>query len=400
MAGICFPVESKYHTAVLAVSRAQSICFLSAEKERKMNALQENDSVNATTDNYTTADHDNSSVLLFMKEDFEIAIAVPVSFLGIVCNLVSLTVWNTHTKYSASIFLFKYLAVWDTTFLVSYICKTLLNSFNFYYELTVVLEFFIGISKLLSVHTTLQIAVCRWLAVSRPLQVHNGSLLARRQIICVCVAVFIWCLCIANLHRVLDYLSQSELHLIVYKVIIIAIVGFIVPILLLVVFNVLLLRKTRSPSKLTASSAQQRRLQGSNPRVTLVVVLMSLFSVLSQSLTTHTMKLYREIEMTHQHSHGDDEVTVYGDDTRDDEVTVYSDTRDDEVTVYSDTRDDEVTVYSDTRDDEVTVYSDTRDDEVTVYSDTRDDEVTVYSDTRDDEVTVYGDDTRDDEVTS
>ncbi|PVD22701.1 hypothetical protein C0Q70_15957 [Pomacea canaliculata] len=281
MAGICFPVESKYHTAVLAVSRAQSICFLSAEKERKMNALQENDSVNATTDNYTTADHDNSSVLLFMKEDFEIAIAVPVSFLGIVCNLVSLTVWNTHTKYSASIFLFKYLAVWDTTFLVSYICKTLLNSFNFYYELTVVLEFFIGISKLLSVHTTLQIAVCRWLAVSRPLQVHNGSLLARRQIICVCVAVFIWCLCIANLHRVLDYLSQSELHLIVYKVIIIAIVGFIVPILLLVVFNVLLLRKTRSPSKLTASSAQQRRLQGSNPRVTLVVVLMSLFSVLS-----------------------------------------------------------------------------------------------------------------------
>ncbi|XP_025110969.1 uncharacterized protein LOC112574249 isoform X2 [Pomacea canaliculata] len=260
-----------------------------------MHVFRENSSTDVSADFYATtiskadsADHMHQWLYYYI----DTAGSVPVSLLGIVCNLVSLTVWNTQTKYSASIFLFKYLAVWDTTFLVLFIPVLL-----FYYKdtdssLSITLNTLSCLPRLVSVHTTLQIAVCRWLGVYRPQQVYNGRLLPRRQVLVGCLVIFVWCLGITLYFTYFQLWVKTasfdkiyDVQVMAVSIVILSVLSLVFPILLLVVFNVLLIMKLRSTSSPVSSSFSRHQQHpgrwGSSRRLTLSVVLMSLCTVLS-----------------------------------------------------------------------------------------------------------------------
>lgn len=220
-------------------------------------------------------------------------VIVAVSLLGIVGNFVSVVVWNTHTTFNAIIFLFKYLAMWDTVLLLSTFFSRVLTYFrrsvlvSTYSVLIFILYTMTMLGQTMSVNSTLMIAVCRFLVVSRPLQVYNGTLLTRHQIILACVVLFIWGLLISIPYLVITLLTYyGKLQASHFTPLAIYFLGLIFPIILMVVFNILLLKKLRSSSLMTSSttSAQHPELWGRSQRVTLVVVLMSLFSVLAYLL--------------------------------------------------------------------------------------------------------------------
>ncbi|PVD22698.1 hypothetical protein C0Q70_15954 [Pomacea canaliculata] len=114
-------------------------------------------------------------------------VILTVSYLGIMGNLVSLMVWRTHKTYNPVIFLFKYLAVVDIKHLVSISFWRIFVLFRRYFSdhtyFTVLFTAYGTelLGQALSLHTTLLIAVCRFIVVSRPLEVYNGTLLTRCQ---------------------------------------------------------------------------------------------------------------------------------------------------------------------------------------------------------------------------
>ena len=89
----------------------------------------------------------------------------PVSFLGIVGNVVCWAVWGMETSFTPSVYLFRYLAVLDNVFLLTIILGTLTNQIYKYIFITCVLliqENIVGV--------TLMIAIIRWVAVVFPLR--------------------------------------------------------------------------------------------------------------------------------------------------------------------------------------------------------------------------------------
>ena len=155
---------------------------------------------------------------------------IPLSVLGLVSNCVSFWVWHGDTSRSPVTFLFQYLAVWDNLFLASAIGATF-STLNY-----LIGAFAVALAQLVSVHTTLMIAVCRWMAVWRPLHVHR--LLTRHRVIVTCAAVLLWCAVIAGVSVFRQYLSLPVLFQVLSSV------GTVVPLLTLLGFSMSLLWMT------------------------------------------------------------------------------------------------------------------------------------------------------------
>ncbi|XP_025089661.1 uncharacterized protein LOC112561394 [Pomacea canaliculata] len=232
---------------------------------------------------------------------------IPMSVLGIVGNVVSLAVWNTQRTYSTTIFLFKYLAVWDIVFLVTIIPVILLSdnkTVSVQFEMFDVSSY---LAVLVSVHTTLLIAVSRWLAAYRPVHVHTGSLLSRRHVIIACLVIFLWCLVIAVIILLVKIvMMDSKTRIIVY--ITFSSMGMALPVLPLVVCNVLLLHKLHSPfspESPTSYSVQQQQQPRTwdTKRLTLAIVLMSLFSLLAFTVGEITTNYYSLIALNEAAGH-------------------------------------------------------------------------------------------------
>ncbi|PVD31290.1 hypothetical protein C0Q70_06702 [Pomacea canaliculata] len=212
---------------------------------------------------------------------------IPVALLGIVGNLVSLVVWNSQTTYSATIFLFKYLAVWDTAFLVTIIPVVLLYEVDPIGVALILLNTLLALAKLESVHTTLLIAFTRWLAVYRPVHVHTGSLLTRRHVVVACLVVLVWCLAISAVSLAFDLVSKT-FHTWLSGYAAIHTVGLSLPVLPLFIFNFALIKKIRSPSspKSTVSASEQKQFSSrtSDQRLTITILFMSIFSVAAYTI--------------------------------------------------------------------------------------------------------------------
>ncbi|XP_025110891.1 uncharacterized protein LOC112574210 [Pomacea canaliculata] len=224
-------------------------------------------------------------------------VIITVSYLGIMGNVVSLLVWRTHKTYNPVIFLFKYLAVVDIQHLVSISFWRIFVLFRRYFSdhtyftvlfTTYGIEFF---GQALSLHTTLLIAVCRFIVVSRPLEVYNGTLLTRCQVIVACVVLFFWCLLLAVPFIVMtliifnDKIDKGKTSY--FFPLIFAFCELSVITLLMIVFDVLLLKKLYSSTALRSSpdSPQSGEIRYKGRRVTVVVVLMSMGSILAYLIT-------------------------------------------------------------------------------------------------------------------
>ncbi|PVD31291.1 hypothetical protein C0Q70_06703 [Pomacea canaliculata] len=245
------------------------------------------DNTSCTRENYGTT---------ITTESYYIHIVgiTPVALLGIVGNLVSLVVWNSQTTYSATIFLFKYLAVWDTAYLVSVIPVIFLYEVDPTGVAFILLNTLSFLAKLESVHTTLLIAFTRWLAVYRPVHVHTGSLLTRRHVVLACLVVLVWCLAISAVFLAFDLVSVTFIaELSGYSAI--HTVGLSLPALPLFVFNFALIKKIRSPSSLksTASASEQKQFSSrtSDQRLTVTILFMSFFNVAAYTIG-ETVKIF------------------------------------------------------------------------------------------------------------
>ncbi|XP_025089662.1 FMRFamide receptor-like [Pomacea canaliculata] len=211
---------------------------------------------------------------------------IPVALLGIVGNLVSLVVWNSQTTYSATIFLFKYLAVWDTAFLVSVIPVIFLSRSRLSHNALFAVTFLSTLARLESVHTTLLIAITRWLAVYRPVHVHTGSLLTRRHVVLACLVVSVWCLAMLSVvlaAKLASEFAKSWLRVLIF----VEIVNVAVSVLPLIVFNILTTKKICSHFSWTPTSSsgpQPATSRTSNQRLTMASVWMSVFTVAAYTL--------------------------------------------------------------------------------------------------------------------
>ena len=183
-------------------------------------------------------------------------VTVPsLAALGILGNIVSFWVWQAETSYNATNFLFKCLSVWDTVFLAAVIANSIVvvrsnstvHSFVFHCG---------NLAQLLSVHVTLLVAICRWVAVTIPLRAQR--LLTSCRVYTSCLVLSLWCLLLEGALVMAMYMfSSSEAidDIIVTAWSVKRVVGLALPLLLLLIFNLSLLwRITRRPKELLENS--------------------------------------------------------------------------------------------------------------------------------------------------
>ena len=129
-----------------------------------------------------------------------LAAAVPVSLLGLVANSVSAWVWQGDTvSWRPITFLFQYRAVWDNILLAVSVVSIVVSIIVSHLGLTTTtrpsveaaLAAALYLAQLVCVHTTLTIAVYRWLAVWKPMHVRHA--VTRRHVIVTCVVLLVWC---------------------------------------------------------------------------------------------------------------------------------------------------------------------------------------------------------------
>ena len=138
--------------------------------------------------------YNGPSSIAEVRQLMEQAGLVPLALVGVALNLLSLWVWQGDRSYNATTFLFKYLAVSDSLCLFTLIL--------FVSRLDAVMREVVlpisNVSQRVSVHTTLLVAVTRWLAVTRPLQAR--SLLSAGRVRAACVGLLLWCLLVEGLY--------------------------------------------------------------------------------------------------------------------------------------------------------------------------------------------------------
>lgn len=117
---------------------------------------------------------------------------LPIALLGILGNVASFWIWHAETSYSATPLLFKYLALCDSVYLALNFTFVLLLDTPCCRWCQVVVTHCRNFAHILSVHTTLLVAVSRWLAVCRPFRVHR--VLTKRHVLQACLGIFFWCL--------------------------------------------------------------------------------------------------------------------------------------------------------------------------------------------------------------
>ncbi|XP_025110892.1 FMRFamide receptor-like [Pomacea canaliculata] len=253
---------------------------------------------------FTGADIDAATGLPYHRTQLNAIdyVILTVSCLGIVGNVVSLLVWRTHKTYNPVIFLFKYLAVVDIQHLVStYCCRIIILFRRYFSDHTYFTVLFTAygtelLGQSLSVHVTLLIAVCRFIVVSRPLEVYSGTLLTRCQVIVACVALSFWCLLITIPFPVITLLVfNDKLKVPYFLIVAILFLDTSIATLLIVIFNILLLKKLRYSSAVRPSTFSAQDSVSSGPgrgrRVTLVVVLMSVCTILAYLINGTTLAL-------------------------------------------------------------------------------------------------------------
>ncbi|KAL8558167.1 hypothetical protein ACOMHN_035472 [Nucella lapillus] len=154
--------------------------------------------------------------------------------LGILGNVFSIVVWHTDRTFKAVLFLFKYLAVWDTLYLAlvmvySHIIRHRGTAAN----LALTLSLYHGASffQLVSVHVTLLIAVSRWVAVTFPLC--GMRHLASKRIYIFSGLILLYCAILQASQGLFNaYYPHSTLLFIIKRVL-----GLGLPFLLLFIFN-------------------------------------------------------------------------------------------------------------------------------------------------------------------
>ncbi|KAK7091047.1 G-protein coupled receptor 35-like [Littorina saxatilis] len=198
-------------------------------------AIDNNDT--ATDSNCTKDEH-----IGYLMARFGI---LPLAFLGILGNIAAFWIWHAETNYNATTFLFKYLALCDIMYLSFNVTFVFLMDVPCCYWYHAFVTHTRNFSQTVSVHTTLIVAISRWMAVCMPLRVHR--FLTQRYVIDVCVILAAWCFVIETVEALrknalpphIDS-SQNRALLASHEVF-----GYIVPWTLLLLFSLHLIWMTK-----------------------------------------------------------------------------------------------------------------------------------------------------------
>ena len=183
---------------------------------------------------------------------------IPVlACLGVCGNVVVLLAWSRESCFRPATFLTKCLAASDILFCTMKAVRVLTLPFA-----KVIVGIFQALdifSSFVSVNTTLAVVFSRWLAVTRPLHVHR--LLTRTRTLAGYGLLLLWCSLLAipwTLIRegVIDDLNSSTKSAIEMSL---ALVGYVIPVLLLVVLNVCLVRVLCRRGRSAVSSSLNQR---------------------------------------------------------------------------------------------------------------------------------------------
>lgn len=209
---------------------------------------------------------------------------VPVSALGLFGNVLTLVTWHAHKSRNVSTFLFKTLAVWDIVFLASF-SFVLLGRYGVPYEAVLAFGHVTGWAQLLSVNVTLLIGVTRWIAVFRPHQL--ASLLTLHRAHIAVGGMVLWCTLLQclDLTWTLGFVQDRSVKVAIFLSK--QTVGFILPLLFLLIFNILLIVTIHRSVKIDNQSQQKRQ-------ATLLVICISICSLVAYPIGVLMQMLLEE----------------------------------------------------------------------------------------------------------
>lgn len=170
---------------------------------------------------------------------------LPLALLGILGNMASFWIWQAETSYNATPLLFKYLALCDSFYLALNFIFVLMLDIPCCRWYQVVVNHSRNFTHILSVHTTLLVAVSRWLAVCKPFRVHR--FLTKRHIVQACLGLFSWCLLIETVEVVRGVYASGGARDSHNRALIVTheSFGYLLPSALLLLFSVHLICTTR-----------------------------------------------------------------------------------------------------------------------------------------------------------
>ncbi|KAL8610901.1 hypothetical protein ACOMHN_056756 [Nucella lapillus] len=174
---------------------------------------------------------------------------LPVCFVGLTANTVSVYVWNSHRKHKSMVLLFQILGVLDNLFLLGTAVRGILVCAD---RMSAELEMYVlpGVlaSHSMSVHVTVVIGVIRWWCVTTttttttPHRAQGRRM--RRKIVTACVGVGVWCVALTavevGMAGRLDVRGRGFL----VKQVVLQLVAYVLPNLVLLAFSIALLRLT------------------------------------------------------------------------------------------------------------------------------------------------------------
>lgn len=194
--------------------------------------------------------------ITIVNVDFWLAVVTvsTLSCLGILGNMLAIAVWQRAKGFNATLFLFKCLAGWDTAYLaLTVLYNCILRDGRLASNMALVLSVYhvSGFVQMVSVHVTLLIAVTRWVLVKFPWR--SLDLLASRRVYWQCGFIALYCAALQAAQVVFSiFYPHSTLLFIIRRIL-----GLALPFLLLVVFNLVLLRTvTRHIRKLREMKMQ------------------------------------------------------------------------------------------------------------------------------------------------
>lgn len=173
---------------------------------------------------------------------------------GIIFNALLLWVWMGQKTFNAITFLFKYLAVWDTIYLALFPIRLAYyvgeSSFPVKMDDAWVAHHTGDLAQYISIHTTLLIAVSRWIAVAQPFRLQTR--LQVRRVIAACAVVFLWC-SLLKAPEIAAGKDKTTLFFIAMKIVKYS-VGHALPCLVLLYFSIGIFREILRHSREKAQS--------------------------------------------------------------------------------------------------------------------------------------------------
>jgi hypothetical protein len=256
----------------------------------------------STTSSATTASSASvficSSGILLHRFVIHVVLSLPIASIGIVFNLLAFVVLRRQKQSANTGLILQALAVTDLLLLA---CSISSNSLRYLHHCTKVMPSFgkalpyihivvhplVGVMRTICTWLTTLLTIDRWVAVCRPL--HAQRVVTRKrtmlQITCIVIASFLFNLprFVENFITPYSRFMKHPYYNIIYVIIINLLVMYIIPMGLLLYFNIRLI-KTLKYSEKDRASLQALQKQSAKKSVTAVVVAITTTFIICNSM--------------------------------------------------------------------------------------------------------------------